>query len=136
FRRLVFRGRGHDPGISGAFTRSNGGCEALAPAFFRKLSSWLWRLFRRVAISTHPYRLDSGVAIIRGESRGHVDCGCPGLTRMARSQRMKGIILLCAATSIEANACRRGIMNANATHQFDVLCTGMGKRSAKALRSY
>ena len=49
---------------------------------------------------------------------------------------MNRFTLLCAATSIEANACRRGILNAKAERYFDVLKTGVGKKAARALREY
>lgn len=45
---------------------------------------------------------------------------------------MSGRILICAATAVEARACRAGIENARAGERFEILQTGMGLRSAEA----
>lgn len=45
---------------------------------------------------------------------------------------MNGRVLICAATRIEARACRSGIENAHAADRFEVLQTGIGLRAAEA----
>jgi hypothetical protein len=42
------------------------------------------------------------------------------------------VILVCAATGVEARACRRGIREASAEARFEVLVTGIGGRAARA----
>lgn len=44
--------------------------------------------------------------------------------------RPQGPILLCAATAVEARACRKGIRKPTAEGLFEVLQTGMGSQSA------
>jgi nucleoside phosphorylase len=48
---------------------------------------------------------------------------------------VSGLVLICAATSVEARACRTGIERAGATARFEILQTGMGRVAAeKVLR--
>lgn len=44
---------------------------------------------------------------------------------------MNKVILVCAATSVEAKACRLGITKANQSDRFEVLQTGMGLEKAR-----
>jgi nucleoside phosphorylase len=43
----------------------------------------------------------------------------------------RSVILICAATSVEAKACRQGIARAGRTNHFEVLQTGMGMIQAR-----
>ncbi len=45
---------------------------------------------------------------------------------------MSSVILVCAATSVEARACRKGVDQARASARYEILQTGMGLEKARA----